>query len=931
LAEADKTKMLMDILDEQINTTGVAFMGLTFGCARCHEHKFDPISMRDYYALAAHLRTARQDIARLDPNGELTQAVSDMLELRAEVSDQWVASFSETTEPGDQVVRYVLAALECLEADGDGTDPRNEVEPDWLFADFEADSYEPWEREGTAFGDQPVEGSYPGQLPVSGYVGKRLANSFSGGDGALGALRSPTFTIDRKFVQMRVGGGSLSGLARVALIVDGEEVLSTSGLQNELLEPVVWDVRPWLGQTARIDIIDADPFGWGHVNVDQIVFSNEPTPYALPGSIDAIARKHRLDPELLLSWVVALIDRSTARPDHPLHPLRDAHDGANREAPRVVWTRHQESPSLSVPVTPDGAVELFDDQSEWYESGQAFQSALSATPAWAWHLGMPRAADARLAHSGLISEPLSGVLRSPTFTLTHDSLRLRVAGHRGKVRLVICRYELRPVNPLLFTETLFDVNTNGRWEWRQLHADIKRYVGLPVYLELIDEGDGFVALDRAVMIDHAVDNRVLERTVDSQVEREDWIRGLGERLNQSRRAWLESQNGTAASFWCWVDQRGLWERPDGPAPWRAIAARQLEAESAARVAPLRALTMTMGSAEPSHVFVRGNHRQPAEQVECGFLSALPGVYETEADARRSRLALAAAMAKPDNPLAHRVWVNRVWAHLFGRGIVPTVDNFGAMGRAATHPELLDWMVVRFREHDASLKQLVRDLCLSRTFAMSTTSASPLADQLDAANDWLHVQRVRRLEGETLRDHILVMSDALDGRAFGPSVPTHLTPFMGDPFWLGTRGIGSGPLDGDRRRSVYLEVRRNFLSPWMITFDFPIPDSTVGARNDSNVPAQSLALMNDPFVTLHVQRCADGLLGIEGASDAERIEELYLRALARVPREAETRELIEFLERQRRHYEDQRLADAERLAWVDLCHVIVMQKEFRYVW
>ncbi|MEZ6106178.1 MAG: DUF1553 domain-containing protein [Pirellulaceae bacterium] len=126
----------------------------------------------------------------------------------------------------------------------------------------------------------------------------------------------------------------------------------------------------------------------------------------------------------------------------------------------------------------------------------------------------------------------------------------------------------------------------------------------------------------------------------------------------------------------------------------------------------------------------------------------------------------------DNPLAHRVWVNRVWAHLFGRGIVPTVDNFGAMGRAATHPELLDWMVVRFREHDASLKQLVRDLCLSRTFAMSTTSASPLADQLDAANDWLHVQRVRRLEGETLRDHILVMSDALDHRAFGPSVPTH---------------------------------------------------------------------------------------------------------------------------------------------------------------
>ncbi|MEZ6106179.1 MAG: DUF1553 domain-containing protein [Pirellulaceae bacterium] len=118
-------------------------------------------------------------------------------------------------------------------------------------------------------------------------------------------------------------------------------------------------------------------------------------------------------------------------------------------------------------------------------------------------------------------------------------------------------------------------------------------------------------------------------------------------------------------------------------------------------------------------------------------------------------------------------------------------------------------------------------------------------------------------------------------------------------------------------------------PWMITFDFPIPDSTVGTRNDSNVPAQSLALMNDPFVTACPAMCR-WVARDQRASDAERIEELYLRAFARVPREAETRELIEFLERQRRHYEDQRLADAERLAWVDLCHVVVMQKEFRYV-
>jgi len=181
-------------------------------------------------------------------------------------------------------------------------------------------------------------------------------------------------------------------------------------------------------------------------------------------------------------------------------------------------------------------------------------------------------------------------------------------------------------------------------------------------------------------------------------------------------------------------------------------------------------------------------------------------------------------------------------------------------------------------------------------------------------------RPRRLEGEAIRDAILAVSGRLQPRLYGPSVPVHLTPFM-----EGRGRPQSGPLDGDGRRSIYLAVRRNFLSPFLMAFDTPIPFSTVGRRSLSHVPAQALILLNDPFVHQQAELWAKRVLAQEGTS-RQRIERMYESAFSRPPTEAEIAACLDFLERQTRLH-----GQAEStLAWADLAHTLFNIQEFIFV-
>ena len=177
----------------------------------------------------------------------------------------------------------------------------------------------------------------------------------------------------------------------------------------------------------------------------------------------------------------------------------------------------------------------------------------------------------------------------------------------------------------------------------------------------------------------------------------------------------------------------------------------------------------------------------------------------------------------DNPLTARVIVNRVWHHLFGQGLVATPDNFGKLGKEPSHPELLDYLATRFVAEGWSLKKLIGELALTRTFQLSSLSTEN-ARELDPGNQFFSHAHVRRLEAEAIRDAMLLISDSLN------RAPV-----------TGSEGGNSS------HRSIYVSIIRNRLDSFLSIFDAPVPTSTQGRRNQTNVPEQSLALMNDPFV------------------------------------------------------------------------------------
>jgi uncharacterized protein DUF1553 len=260
-------------------------------------------------------------------------------------------------------------------------------------------------------------------------------------------------------------------------------------------------------------------------------------------------------------------------------------------------------------------------------------------------------------------------------------------------------------------------------------------------------------------------------------------------------------------------------------------------------------------------------------------------------------------------------VNRIWKHHFGRGIVRSTDNFGATGDTPTHPELLDYLATRFVESGWSVKSLHRMMLLSSAYQMGSTPAAK-AKEADPENQLVHYMPVQRLEAEAIRDALLSVSGSLKPDLFGPSVVPYISKYQdgrGKPV--------SGPLDGNNRRSIYIQVRRNFISPIFLAFDYPLPISSIGARSVSTVPSQALLLLNNEFVAQQADRW--GAKVVAAASDpAERIRLMYRDAFARDPENSEVDEILAFVKEQG--------ATEERKVWASVAHVLVNSPEFIYV-
>ncbi len=638
----------------------------------------------------------------------------------------------------------------------------------------------------------------------------------------------------------------------------------------------------------------------------------------LPGtqrSVEAVAELAGCDAERLRLWVQRLLDPETARLSDPLSlPARIAQSG---ESAAVSATSRQWSSDVLNAAGDNGQTALYADFSDglaagWSTTGPAFETDRQRSP-----VALSRTAH-RTAEAGFSSADLStrlcGSLYSPRFEITHPEILIRIAGESSRVRLVIDGYVMAEFNNLLFKGTEQKVNTEGEFRWLRLAQDVHRYMGRDAYLEIMDEGDGWFVVDEVRFVTSSGGAPPATDIPGTNLR-------LAEQLQQN-----SSVDPVAAAVrlaWPALFADGL-AAASGNQEWKSLE-DQFEQIAGSAPRPVPVLATTEGTGEDEGVFIRGNHRNRGQTAARSFLDAVAGEDQPPVESGSGRRELADRLLADDNPFPARVAVNRLWHHLFGRGIVATTDDFGFLGARPTHPQLLDHLATRFMDDGWSVKRMIRSLVLSRAYRMQSTP-SQQAKELDPANDLLQSARVRRLEGEVIRDAMLMLAGHLDLTLYGPSVPVALTPFM--------QGRGrpkkSGPLDGNGRRSLYISVNRNFLSPFMLAFDTPAPVTARGRRNVSNVPAQALIMLNDEFVHQQAERWADSLLAAADGPDAT-IALAWNQALGRSPNDSEATAVRQFAADQARLHSEE-FADSliGRATLRDVCHAILNTKEFMYI-
>ena len=477
-----------------------------------------------------------------------------------------------------------------------------------------------------------------------------------------------------------------------------------------------------------------------------------------------------------------------------------------------------------------------------------------------------------------------GVLHSERLELDRDlDLWLLIAGEGN----AMARYSVQHY-PRDGTVYPIERLRDGRWRWKKFPLDY--WSGDRIHVELTTGADQPVLADtsavrswfgirRAVLIEHErefkpanADEVLAPLFVEFDAPPESRSSLLAGYQRASIAALEAARRGQISDaqvlFLDRLLQSGL--LPNSPTASLSLAAlakehRDLEARLPI---PQRAPGLLETTGRDQALFERGDHRKPLDPVPRRFLEVIDETpYATKLSGRRE---LAEDLLRDDNPLTARVMVNHVWHHLFGRGIVATPENFGRLGQPPSHPDLLDHLATQFRRNDWSLKRLIREIVLSETW-QRTSRPSDAARSADPDNILLSHFPVRRLEAEAIRDALLVVSGRLDRTTrFGP------------------------PVSGDKpRRSIYVRVKRNDLDPFLTQFDAPVPASSVGARDDTNVPGQSLTLLNDPLVIRAAEQW--GVRFDDDSKPDTIVTQMFRSALGRLPTKEERRSAIAFLD------------------------------------
>ncbi len=907
-------------IQDTIDTLGQTALGLSLGCARCHDHKFDAVSMNDYYALYGIFDSTRYAF----PGSEQKQQVRAMLPLEppGESQPKWrafdahVAALAQKLAAQNQgVPKAVLRSLHDVDGDFELQAPaaggsNGVLVPPWLYQGKIGVTTEAQSRFKNLYPRGKVGVSVPedaGSYRIAQAIYPRRTSGCCSVlhvnlDFRVGEKPAGSSAVHR----FRVGAQPNSPAVEVLISAD-----SVSLRRGEVIERIgLLKAKEWQSLRLDLDLQSRTVSGVVGTPEHSTAFAGKPFMIGWSGAIDLVALEGVAAAGAGTQVGVRLpaieFDnfgiQETQIPPVSITPATGADHAPGRAA---LNSRLRELAGF------DGDFEMQDrDQPPSEPWGPGPNSVVKVTPQAQSPYHNLFAAGELGVHMPNRGE-YDGFGRSLPIARTaehtrdlHVSFDFRCeskdAGGEGSWRFYIGHGPGNSAAVELFwngaeffrrsgeaSEPVSAIAI-GKWYQVQLALDLKArtYRGVLATFENRTEFHGRMASGWDGTIDYTFIDSFGHRggvrpalDADQFVIREESLppleKGRG-RVNQDDREARRAEVGAIR---------------------RQLAA--IEAENRAAGAQLDALlvsgpfAMTYGVAEGTphdvRLQMRGEPDRPGAMIPRGFIKALGGGPLPAGIPGSGRLELARWLTRADNPLTARVMVNRIWQYHFGRGLVGTPNDFGVRGMPPSHPELLDYLATEFVRSGWSIKAMHRLLILSATYQQSALSDASLHDQArDAhAGDLFSPFSRRRLSAEELRDSILVISGELDATA------ARGHPFPSPVTWGYTQHAPFIGLYEHDKRSVYLMTQRIKRHPFLALFDGADPNATTPQRVTTTVPTQALFFLNDPFVHAKAEKCAASVLAERG-DEPGRIELAWRRLLQRPPTDIEREDARQFL-------------------------------------
>ncbi len=972
-------------VDNQIDVVSKTFLGLTVSCARCHDHKFDAISQADFYAFYGIFASTRPGQVTVDSPDKLNENRERLIELKQAIRKELASQWRQQAEDIPQAIKRLRAnavervqlqtELNKLDAALNADDFRRRLKAD-KGAGPAPSHWWTFEQDG-----RDLVGKLDAKLN-SGAVIKN-GRLILDGDKAFAETGPTSENLTAKTLEAWValstldqrGGGVITvesiggGIFDSLVFAERQKAKWMAGSNNSVRTQNVDGPTETAkaGELTHLAIVyqpdgrielyrNGKPYGTGYAPTNEkaalhtfaqdktrLLFGRRHTgggnaflrgeleearlygfaltsaqvadsfrAGTLRGDLSPVATKDdklddiRAQAAELRAKLAAIkssdgkLDESSKSEEDPTHPLHASTFLRVGLQPKKAKDPRSEKPDWTLSDRSSSA---------WLRHGNGIEARF--TPGEFRVETQGPDAIKHILPSGLNSHLLStkhnAVLTSPRFKVTTDFISIQAMGHGATVRLITDNY---PIG-----------NSGNRFPKAAINSDRPVWVtldtayrkGSSAYLEFTMPDDstrpeGKEAATgtygvRQVVFHAAGAGPTPGEAIVVQAPQLKTVEDVVIALTEAAYAWgRDEANEAQAALLDESLRHGLLDAKISLSPRLSTLTAEYRKLETQLSPPRRAPGLWEDLGFDQELMVRGDYKKPAAAIPRRYLEA----FDTKAFATSGsgRLELAEKLASPDNTLTSRVMVNRLWHHTFGRGLVGTVDNFGRLGDQPTHSELLDYLSKQFVDQKWSVKTLLRELLLSEAFQRSSLPTAS-AQTKDANNDLLSHTRVRRLEGEALRDSLITFAGKMEHRMYGP---------------------GDNAIAAPReqvRRSVYLTIKRNTLNPLITTFDGPKPFTTVGRRDATNVPAQSLTLLNSLFVIDAAKQWAATL--DRNQPDAAKVDTLFVQALARPATAAEQTAAARYLA-------DLKLTHADKpvMVWQDFAQSVLNLKEFIYL-